>query len=48
MLHFSGGGRSKRQCQENIMEKTLSDISLEISGIVHRAHNDGETRYVKA
>ena len=47
MLHFSRGGRSRRQCQEHITEKTVS-MSLEISGIAHRAHNDGETRYVKA
>ena len=48
MLHFSRGGRSGRQCQENIIEKTVPDMSLEISGRVHRAHSDGETRHVKA
>ena len=42
------GGRSRRQCQENIIEKAVPDMSFEISGIVHRAHSDGETRHVKA
>ena len=48
VLHFSREGRSGRQCQENIIEKTVPDMSLEISGIVHRAHSDGQTRHVKA
>lgn len=30
------------------MEKTVPEMSLERPGIVHRAHNDGETGYVKA
>lgn len=42
------GGRSRRQCQENIIEKTVPDMSFKISGIVHRAHSDGEIRHVKA